>query len=1099
MDMTSCVGRRTRSRTESYLNDLLNRSKGISVADQSTSSRRTRQEKRALVRDSCSPEKKKRRRKKKDDDDYVEFVGTIYLEGNREKENDNAVIALSSESDRACGVTVDDAMGEEKPSDDDDDVEFVRTIYNRHIVESKSPDRDVYCDLALDDVNLISEEKSHDVVDDDDDVVFLGTLPGDQEHVDRDVDDTNLMEEKKVSEPDEVMSLSSGSDDDEEASVEDLGTEVCVEDDKDVESDSDYAEKSSNSSSYEESSDSGFDCSEDDEEFGGATHTATVKKKSPSKRVVYTREKRKASCRKIDLDVSQLLAKSIWERKKIVEDELFSEDETADVDTRDDPIVRESASEEVQEQRKRRRSHREKKKKKHSNVVDLLGDSFRGLGDSFDAGENPWVSPPIDLRFGCEESEPVEKTEEEKEIDRLWEDMALALSLEGVHFSTHSKNGDVCSNGKHDFVLDEEIGMKCRYCSYVSVEMKDVSPAMDKYRTYVNNNDKYRDNVCRNKKGGHLFDSLDLEASEHNNNMEPLKNIRGTVWEYIPGIKDTLYPHQQEGFEFMWKNLAGTTKLDELKSSVVKESGGCIISHAPGTGKTRLTIVFLQSYLEQFPESHPVVIAPASLMLTWEEEFKKWNSNIPFYNMGNQELSGQENQSAVSLLKGNKHNRSNKDSVRMVKLYSWRNKKSILGISYCLYEKLAGNKCTAETQKFRKMLLDLPGLLVLDEGHTPRNHNSCIWKVLTEVKTEKRIILSGTPFQNNFKELSNVLCLTRPAYTEKISSRLHDLTRLSQEGKHGTFDEEIGIEELKDMIAPFVHVHKGNILRESLPGLRDCVVVLNAPFQQEKILKRIDHSQNTLDLEHKLSAVSVHPSLYLRYNQTNKERLTIGPLVLKNLESLTLDSKEGAKTRFLIDFIRFSETVKEKVLVFSQYICTLELIRDQLNAVFGWTEGEEILYMHGTLQQKFRQRLINDFNKPDSKSKVLLASTKACSEGINLVGASRVVLLDVVWNPSVETQAISRAYRIGQKRVVYTYHLMVKGTTEWDKYCKQNKKHRISEMVFTPTNENDKLIENEVVSEDKILDEMVRHEKLKDMFGKILYRKRESDMFTNIL
>ncbi|KAF2586036.1 hypothetical protein F2Q70_00034977 [Brassica cretica] len=120
--------------------------------------------------------------------------------------------------------------------------------------------------------------------------------------------------------------------------------------------------------------------------------------------------------------------------------------------------------------------------------------------------------------------------------------------------------------------------------------------------------------------------------------------------------------------------------------------------------------------------------------------------------MSNQELSGLENPSAVSLLKGNKQHRSKKDYVHMVKLYSWRNKKNILGISYSLYEKLA----SGETQKFRKMLLDFPELLVLDEGHTPRNHNSCIWKVLTEVKTEKRIILSGTPFQNNFKELSNI-------------------------------------------------------------------------------------------------------------------------------------------------------------------------------------------------------------------------------------------------------------------------------------------------------------------------------------------------------
>ncbi|CAH8361172.1 unnamed protein product [Eruca vesicaria subsp. sativa] len=86
-------------------------------------------------------------------------------------------------------------------------------------------------------------------------------------------------------------------------------------------------------------------------------------------------------------------------------------------------------------------------------------------------------------------------------------------------------------------------------------------------------------------------------------------------------------------------------------------------------------------------------------------------------------------------------------------------------------------------------------------------------------------------------------------------------------------------------------------------------------------------------------------------------------------------------------------------LVFSQYIDTLELIRDQISAIFGWTEGEEILYMQGQLKLTIRQYLINNFNRPDSKSKVLLASTGACSEGIHLVGASRVVLLDVVWKP----------------------------------------------------------------------------------------------------
>ncbi|XP_010497254.2 PREDICTED: SNF2 domain-containing protein CLASSY 4-like, partial [Camelina sativa] len=375
--------------------------------------------------------------------------------------------------------------------------------------------------------------------------------------------------------------------------------------------------------------------------------------------------------------------------------------------------------------------------------------------------------------------------------------------------------GDMlCSKEGHDFVLEEEIGLICRHCSHVAVEIKDISPAMDKYRANISDNKK-----CSEKKGDPLHNRLEFDASDHINYPTSLDNTEGTVWQYVPGIRDTLYPHQQEGFEFIWKNLAGTTKLDELNSEGVKGSGGCIISHKAGTGKTRLTIVFLQSYLERFPDSHPVVIAPATLMRTWEEECRKWNADIPFFNLNSRQLSGYEDAAAVSLLNGNRQH----DSVRMLKLYSWRKKKSILGVSYPLYEKLVANKKAGKMQVFRRMLLKLPGLLVLDEGHTPRNQNSLIWKVLTEVRTEKRIILSGTLFQNNFKELSNVLCLARPALKDTLSSMLQELSKRSQEGEHGRVNEEIGIVDLKVKIAPFVHVHEGNILEESLPGLKDCV------------------------------------------------------------------------------------------------------------------------------------------------------------------------------------------------------------------------------------------------------------------------------------
>jgi DNA repair and recombination protein RAD54 and RAD54-like protein len=99
------------------------------------------------------------------------------------------------------------------------------------------------------------------------------------------------------------------------------------------------------------------------------------------------------------------------------------------------------------------------------------------------------------------------------------------------------------------------------------------------------------------------------------------------------------------------------------------------------------------------------------------------------------------------------------------------------------------------------------------------------------------------------------------------------------------------------------------------------------------------------------------------------------------------------------------------VLVFSQYLVPLSLIMEQLKTMFNWTEDKEILHMSGNVPVKQRETMMVSFNNMKSEAMVMLASTKACCEGITFVGASRVVLLDVVWNPSVGRQAIGRADR----------------------------------------------------------------------------------------
>ncbi|CAJ2628227.1 unnamed protein product [Trifolium pratense] len=153
---------------------------------------------------------------------------------------------------------------------------------------------------------------------------------------------------------------------------------------------------------------------------------------------------------------------------------------------------------------------------------------------------------------------------------------------------------------------------------------------------------------------------------------------------------------------------------------------------------------------------------------------------------------------------------------------------------------------------------------------------------------------------------------------------------------------------------------------------------------------------------------SIHPSLFLECTLFQQEE---SPVKKDLLEKPRLNHNAVVETRFLVEFVRLRAAANEKVLVFNIFLRPLCLIIDQLKLTLKWTENEEIFYMYGKVKKK--KSLIHKFNYANSHVKILLASTKACSEGINLVGASRVVLLDVEWNPSVEKQAISRAYRIG--------------------------------------------------------------------------------------
>ncbi|KAF9607528.1 hypothetical protein IFM89_036890 [Coptis chinensis] len=284
---------------------------------------------------------------------------------------------------------------------------------------------------------------------------------------------------------------------------------------------------------------------------------------------------------------------------------------------------------------------------------------------------------PVKFNFGVETPKPVEKSDDEKYLDMLWVEFDFALrSCELGSFVSSQVDSEypnkpnvetdpsaLCAQGKHDYILDEEIGIRCRFCSFVQTEMKYILPPLEKRHskrsTTKNSSDEGEFS---------LWEEFDLQGAGGHSHFSHFHGKR-TVWDIVPQIRETMYPHQQEGFEFLWKNIAGGIEIDKLKNFAPSDgTGGCVISHAHGTGKTRLTIVFLQSYMKMFEECRPMIIAPCSMLLTWEEEFKKWNAKIPFHNLNSRHFSGKEDEMARLLI----HVKTQQIKWnRMVKLLLW--------------------------------------------------------------------------------------------------------------------------------------------------------------------------------------------------------------------------------------------------------------------------------------------------------------------------------------------------------------------------------------------------------------------------------------------
>ncbi|KAI3908451.1 hypothetical protein MKX01_009253 [Papaver californicum] len=736
-----------------------------------------------------------------------------------------------------------------------------------------------------------------------------------------------------------------------------------------------------------------------------------------------------------------------------------------------------------------------------------------------------------------EKSDDIQENEEDEELDSLWKEMEFASNSFNFAGENQVNDAESCDKfeGKgsdcdkapcqHEYQLDEEVGLICLLCKTVVTEIRDMSLPFLQEKGWSRCEQQWK--VKNDAKGPDVnstkFDIFRNPDSTRNISVQELREQNESVWALIPDLRERLRVHQKKAFEFLWKNIAGSMIPAEMEDAC-DEAGGCVISHSPGAGKTLLVIAFLESSLRLFPAQRPVILAPNTTVYTWKKEMKKWKVPIPVYQIHSYQNYRLEYQ---SLTVGGR--RVNQDVMHAVdcldKLRKWHEHPSVLLMSYPCFLSLMREQSKHEYWRYMgRVLRESPGLLILDEGHNPRSSHSMLRRFLMEVKTELRILLSGTLFQNSFDEYFNTLSLARPRFISEVLRELDplygvknrrgyrrkDTKRCKEILARKFFVDKIGrrinskydedrkkaLNKLKQLTTGFVDVYEGDG-SDCLPGLQAYALLLKpTPAQDKAMLKLLEYDCGTrysLEYELTITLVSIHPWLLTSLECLDK---FFSPDEMKELGGQRHDISRGSKVRFVVNLVQKCVYKKEKVLIFCRNIAPMRYLMEIFAKMFKWVEGEEMLILHGDQLVYQRTRMIDKFEDPGGNAQVLLASIGCCGEGISLTAASRVVLLDSEWNPSKIKQAVGRAFRQGQEKIVYVYQLLTSGTVEEKKHSKTAWKDWVSRMIFVGNNAKNSPHAKAENIDDEVLREIVEEDE-SDLFHLIMKDEKLMDRKKN--
>ncbi|CAK9439726.1 uncharacterized protein LODBEIA_P38260 [Lodderomyces beijingensis] len=478
-----------------------------------------------------------------------------------------------------------------------------------------------------------------------------------------------------------------------------------------------------------------------------------------------------------------------------------------------------------------------------------------------------------------------------------------------------------------------------------------------------------------------------------------------------PLLSSKLRPHQIEGVSFMYECVMGFRDF---------KGHGCLLADEMGLGKTLMTITTIWTLLKQnpFPEQKkPVVnkvliVCPVTLIANWKQEFKKW--------LGPNKLN--------ILTLNNPMCDDKRDIVNFGKL-------NVYQVLIINYEKLLTHSEELSTVNF--------DLLVCDEGHRLKNSANKVLMALKSLSVPKKIVLTGTPIQNYLEEFHTLISFINPSVLPDVKTfQKKFINPITQARDVNCFNEEIKKrgEELSKQLIQMTHkfiLRRTQSILENYLTLKTDVLLFVPPTQlQLDLFQQIKKSEKF----HQLDSGSVSLALINVF-----KKICNSPSLLSSDEfyhkitdsSLKLSTSSG-KINALIPLLLEMVAQREKIVLISNYTKTLDMLEVVLRKLhLSHTR------LDGSTPKNTRNKLVTEFNKSQHIN-VFLLSSKSGGMGINLVGASRLILFDNDWNPSTDLQSMSRIHRDGQTKPCFIYRLFTAGCIDEKIFQRQLMKNKLS-------------------------------------------------------